>query len=520
MSQKYYSSAKGYSDFKLLFPAIDRNTKSFDCGEANGGSWFITDIQLKPAPSHENNVLFGNWYNINSGDWEFSLLDTAVVYKNSVWSYSGFNPEEKKGTIILGKDSESLVLNYKCKGKQLFLGESTDNMNVLDRDSRYHTVADPTNPPVFKKPVLKPDTAIVKGYCYGFSTKMSSRTATIYVDNILTDKQNNHLVKIEDDGTFKVEIPTLHPQEVYVRMQGNAPRLYLEPGKEVFVLLNFKSNESPLIMGANARLMSELMNLKWDNYYMSRFYREIYNNILDMSAEEYKLFCMMKKEDDLAILRQNVKQYNLSDKYNQVMEKDIRGFYNRNVLHYHYTSESAYRKKHKIPRSQRTLPVTFEVPSDPEFYHYLSTEYMNDELSLLGNSYGNLMNAFIYSPIFRTGNHYFPFLNELNNYADLTEDEKQLVADIQKNITPGYIELQAKYNRKYWRIEREFNKYTAKVQNIPGYDSTKMHILNIINYFSESDTLPEKFKIFCEDAVTYYSNPEVLNAQQFFFKSQ
>ena len=515
MSTQYYSTATGFTDAQLVFPAINTNTTSFTYKEENG-NWFVHDIQLKSAPGPNNNVLFGNWFNVNTGDWEFTLLDTLVIYRNDVWKYSGFDQMKKKGTITLNNNNKTLNLIYKRKGKQLFIGEKTDNLSTLDQDSHYNSVENPINPPIFKKPILKPDTAILKGYCYGFSKEMPNKTATLYVDNIITGDQANHLIKIEDDGTFFVKLPTNHPQDIHIRMKGNTPRLFIEPGKEIFVLLNLKGNHKPMVMGANARLMTELKNYGWNNYYMNRFYQEIKDLILDMSPEEYKFFCMMKKEDDLQTLERLVKKHNLSDKYNQKVKQDIIGYYYRNVLHYHYTSQNAYRQKHNIPRNQRNLPVSFKEPSDPGFYNFLTSEYVNDEISLLGNSFGNLINAFKYSTVLRSDIDYLEYIKLMDGIRELDDDEKKLVEEVKHNISKEFTKLKKNYLNATGDMERFITKkYHEVLDEIVPEDPNELPILTLAKYLLENDTISTQEREYCLLATKYFSNPVVANALTF-----
>src|SRR5690554_7493064 len=148
-------------------------------------------------------------------------------------------------------------------------------------------------------------------------------------------------------------------------------------------------------MGKNARL--NLENLASAPFYMNRFYLEIDKKVLDMDADDFKAFCLQKMEEDLAQFEAIKKEGAWSDRYLQLTPLIIKSNYLRNVLHYDFISSSAYRQKFNIPNTQRELPVNFEIPSETSFFSFIPQDLLTDELSALGDSYENFVNAFSYS---------------------------------------------------------------------------------------------------------------------------
>lgn len=77
-----YPSSEGYSDFKLIFPALPENCSGFDYGEDNG-TWYVNHIQFVSKDKFESLPLYGHWSDVNNGNWTFSLLaDSVVIFQN------------------------------------------------------------------------------------------------------------------------------------------------------------------------------------------------------------------------------------------------------------------------------------------------------------------------------------------------------------------------------------------------------------------------------------------------------
>lgn len=90
LNKQYTMPSSGEVSYQLIFPKVDSSVRLIDYGEANdGGTWFIYDIQIKPSTYKPiiSKSLYGNWFRSDNSQWEISLLDSAVIYKNQVWKY-------------------------------------------------------------------------------------------------------------------------------------------------------------------------------------------------------------------------------------------------------------------------------------------------------------------------------------------------------------------------------------------------------------------------------------------------
>eukprot|EP00825_Cyclidium_porcatum_P023750 TRINITY_DN2635_c0_g1_i1.p1 TRINITY_DN2635_c0_g1~~TRINITY_DN2635_c0_g1_i1.p1 ORF type:complete len:238 (+),score=27.94 TRINITY_DN2635_c0_g1_i1:335-1048(+) len=139
LNDRYTMPVSGDVSYKLIFPAIAKTTSYIDYGEANeGGSWFIYDIEIKPAmiKSGLPKGLSGNWFDKSTGNWEFGFYDKYIVYKNKLWSFN--YPKIKKAvkSLNLKSDGEYIELFYKITSpNNVLLGLSAQDLNEYSNNA-------------------------------------------------------------------------------------------------------------------------------------------------------------------------------------------------------------------------------------------------------------------------------------------------------------------------------------------------------------------------------------------------
>lgn len=523
-----YPSAEGYSDFKLIFPALPESCSGFDYGE-DSGSWYVNHIQFVSKNVLEAQPLYGHWSDVNNGNWSFSLLaDSVVVFQNQAWDIRGSFPEQEAGQVALTAINEpetSLTLSYSFEEDTLILKDGADGEWRLSRTASYENVPNPWNPPAIEQ-VFSTDSVVLSGYLYGYSPELGNRTGTVYVNNLLSGNQGNVLFELDDRGFFSGKLPVVTPGNVYIRSDAFNRSLFVEPGEEVFLFLDGTGPSNVSIMGKNARL--NLENLASAPFYMNRFYLEIDKKVLDMDADDFKAFCLQKMEEDLAQFEAIKKEGAWSDRYLQLTPLNIKSNYLRNVLHYHYISSSAYRQKFNIPNTQRELPVNFEIPSETSFFSFIPQDLLTDELSALGDSYENFVNAFSYSPLFQKPELYNFSLHDLMPLlADsglVQPDDRELVKDLAAAIySAEAIDLRNAFLKKAIKgsdnvEQRLISANERLIQDVvtnrdPDADE---HVLQAFyerllegDSLATSADLSEDDISFCSAAVAYYSHPMV-----------
>ena len=454
----------GESEYKLFFPAINESVSKFDYGEANeGGNWFIYDIQIKPLANASilPQEMLGNWFNTNTRNWKISLFDTLAVYKSQLWSYSDINLKRGKGSIKLKNNSNSVELFIKLdKSGNCKIGQSEDNLEIFTRKLPEITAIKPVDDKPYELPVFKHDSATYSGYFKGYAPRFGGKTFTIYVDDIITGTQDIFLGLINDNGYFTVKIPLYYPHFVYVRSNFFNSSVYLEPGKDVFQILNSgNADNSPLFMGTSGKINNELQSL---NKIHSLNYDDLMNKVIDMKPADFKLYFKNINDQGLAALDSIYKTNTISTKTYQVKRLEIEYNYFQNLMSYAMFFENAYREKHQIPWTQRKLPVEIDSLT-VEYFDFITSEVVNNPLAVLSSGYNSFINRLKYLDILR-GNpeisiSTYGIVEELQKSGyQFTESEKVLVENIKKQEELFNNPEFKSFNEKYGKQQQEFNK--------------------------------------------------------------
>ncbi len=472
LGKKYTMPESGEVDYKLIFPKINPDIRKLDYGEANdGGSWFIYDIQLKPSlnPSRVPQELSGNWFNTESGDWEFGFFDSTAIFNEKLWKYGEVKLKRGEGSIELNnKMAKSGLYVKKGTNGHYLIGESPLQLREYCNDASKNKLKPRVNDKPFEASVFKSDSAIYSGCIKGYTSRVSMKTFIVYVNDIITGEQNPFLVRLSDDGSFSLKIPLYYPHEVYVRSPFFNGSVFLEPGKELFQLFD-SGNEmnKNLFMGECARINTDLHKLEKINGFN---YTDMQNKILDMTPVMYKSYCMDQKQKDLDALEAYIKDHSVSAKASQVQILNIEYRNAANLMAYKMYFEGAYRKKNNIPNTQRTLPVNTENLT-AGYYDFLSNELVNDPLAVLSNDYDHFLNRLKYLELLRGENKGFSTLElvyalQETGYS-FTDEEKKWVDALKEKETPESIAAEKEFREKYGTPTSDFyRKYMDKMQEL------------------------------------------------------
>ena len=294
LDERHKTPPSGKNIYTLYFPPIDPSVGSIDYLES---SWKIFDIELSPK-EHFSLIpekLQGNWLRTDgSNEWVYGIYDNSIIYKGEIWEKVLIKNKGKNYQISLQKDGKQENLNISMKKDKLMIGNNTGKQELFSKTKTFNPEFRLTDDEEFKLPVFNSGTAIYKGYIDGYHPKMGT-TGMVYVNDILVHEQNSHLITIHPDGSFYAEVPMIHPQEVYVRVQNISESVYLEPGKTVFHYIDLSEYTSPfksatlrekrerksLFMGESARVNADLLAMDSIRYFN---YDHMQKVILDMSA--------------------------------------------------------------------------------------------------------------------------------------------------------------------------------------------------------------------------------------------
>ena len=525
LGEQYTMPESGEVRYKLTFPKIDPSFTRLDYGEGNDeGAWFIFDIQLKPDlfQSVLPEKLLGNWFRSDNAQWEISLLDSVAVYKSQIWKYVKYSETQKTGKISLKNGSQNLDMYIQPVDENTSLiGEAPAKLVKYSRQPDESKIS--ADNETFKLPILKTDTVTYCGYINGFSTRYPQRTGMVYVNDVIIGEQLSYLIKIEDNGTFKVKFPHSNPQTVYVRFPFFYGTIFVEPGKTTFQLFDNSNKSNPLLfMGDCARINSELQKMK-DIY--SFDYNELYNKILDFTPEQYKTWCIDLQKKDLAALDKYASEHHLSAKTIQVKRMELVYRYASNIMSYNSNANMAYRQKNNVPQNQNGVPFK-SATLDAGYFSFLTNDLVNNQLGVLSSDYDSFVNRLKFSDILIGDPVFIHSIPEIAEAMEkegykLTPEEKDLAIQMKEIDSPEMKKLRTEFSEKYSNQSADFyKKYASKLQ--PLYQEKKGTAITpemIEEYLvGQKVELTEEEKALFAAQKEYAKNPLVQKYSEFYQK--
>lgn len=459
--------ASGQQVYKLFFPALGNASTKFDYGEDNGGNWSIYDIQCK-ALLVQNALpeeMLGNWYNASTGNWELSLADTLAVYQSKVWAYTLMESKNGQGAISLKSGQLASTLYFK-KGKDgiYSFGSQAKQLAVFSKERKKHNVA-AGNP--FSLPLLKNDTAIFSGWVKGYTPRSNIKSINVSVTDIVIQNSTNYSAMLDDAGRFTLKIPIYHPISVWYKSGNLSGSVFLEPGKDVFIMIDPTANEnSPFFMGGSGLLNTELSALDIGSYDNTYKLSQTYPNL---NPAEFKALCLDMQDKENKKLDSLLKHETISAKAYQIKKSDIKYVYARELLMYKMNFDYWYRKKNNIPRTQRELPVKLEG-LDRNFYDFANDQMVNDPYAVVAPGYFGYLNWFGHVDLLHLTNSFYYILPKM--VADLgkagftlTAQEKSLPEIDRKRDSLSSLPEQKRFNEKYGAQRGAFfDKYIMQLQ--------------------------------------------------------
>jgi thiol-disulfide isomerase/thioredoxin len=444
-AEEFYMPASGETEYRVIFPPVDPSVSHIDYGE-DGGNWHIYDIMIRggKVASLIPAELQGHWF--SQGDWQLSLFDTLAFYNMQTWKYE--TVDTKKGWIILTNDRNKQKIHYKKgkSGKMLF-GESPRSLAEFSRTADF--VSENADNSPFSEPLFNSGKAILKGLIKGYSPRIGAKTGIVYVRDIIGGEMNMVLLDINNDGTFKVEVPLNYPQAVYVQSEILNAEVYLEPDQELFMLMDpslamkmpkYKDNPY-LFMGDNDGMnhwMNELTHLR------RYFPAELYENSLNISPEDYKAKILVDLQNALAELKVVKSQKGISDKALQYMINEITYIYHMMLLNYDLMVMSSYSQKiEQRVHSVRDIPGI--MPPGIDYYSFLNDALVNNPSAISSGGYNEFLSMLRFPNAFRE--RFSPvsdtqiFQAIIEEGINLTNDEEKLYDIVKLAETDDYIRI-------------------------------------------------------------------------------
>jgi thiol-disulfide isomerase/thioredoxin len=521
LNERYTMPASGQVSYVLIFPAVSKATTTIDYGEGNeGGSWFIYDIQIKPAKTTQllPAELRGNWFDKTTGNWELGVFEKYIVYKNKLWTYTMPKSEKMLNSILITNNGLSKKLFYKVADKgNLMIGETAQTLKQYSNEEKARKVKSIDDKP-YELPVFKVDSATYSGYIRNYTTKSGAKTMAVHVDDIIVGNQSTYLVNIEPSGYFTVRLPLYYPHLVWVRSSIFNGSVFLEPGKEVFQLLD--GSKSKLYMGDLAKINSDIERLEKIN---SSDYYQIQNNILNMSPAQYKPFIDKMESKDILALDSVWKTKAISDKAYQIMKMNLQYNYAGYKMFYEIDWESAYRAKNNIPREQRTLNVKPDSLTI-DYLDFITNEFVNNPIAVIAPNYNTFINRLKYLDIISDRNS-MTLNTSVSSIAEelvktgyeLTESEKEMVEKSKEIDLVNNSQEQKQYNEKYQAsINAFYQKYQNNIQQLYK-ENPKASVSHFEEYFKKNNIeLTDNENELLKVMVEYSKSDAAIKIKQFY----
>jgi thiol-disulfide isomerase/thioredoxin len=353
------------------------------------------------APPFE---LIGNWFTTSGGEWTFGFYDKHAIYRSNVWSYTEIQ-REGKTLIITLKNGDKVKTIFAIPGNKgnFLLGEDGTKLTAHSKVKTESAAIKMANDASFDLPVLKDDSSVYKGYVKGYKPDCGFTVGQITVTNSIY-RNESFSISILKDGTFEVKVPLVHPGWAKVILPGVAMDVFLEPGKELFQLIDRKeqlkifSSQKVLFMGECARINYEFMSLKTLIEYDED---DLRFNIIDLTPEEFKKYVFDVRNQKLDQFAEYKRTHVVSAKGNWFIENSIRLNAFVHVSNYNSISNRAV---YSIPANENKVNVEGKwIRHEPSFFSFMKELPLNDARYLMIKNYDRLIESIqnsgiLYSP--------------------------------------------------------------------------------------------------------------------------
>jgi len=403
LGDKWFMPDSGVMNYSIVFPPIDTSTEIINFLDSADdpsivGPYKICRIPLKPhirkSPLPEE--LEGNWLNTDGSNlWVAGLYEDNAVYDCHVWQYTSISRKGKTSVISLKSGSLTKTLYAKMIDKKCCkIGEDKNAGTVcslIPVDKLKETAVDADKP--FDKLLQKNDIAIYSGYIKNFTPLMKNIVGSVDVKDVLSGKQS-FPVKIHPDGTFEARFPIYYPCEVRLKLLGLVNRAFLEPGKQLFQLVDMEKVSGgdshgfgTYFMGPSASLNIELNRSDIGTYGYSYSLAKLFPNI---TIQQYIDSAQVDYTREKAKLETYKTDNKLSKKAIQILDNNLGMRRVLFLMDYNVYGKEAFDNKQKKKEGK----VATEVYNDQNLTdsaYSLVRNALLDSLSIVNYNYSALI---------------------------------------------------------------------------------------------------------------------------------
>lgn len=327
------------------------------------------------------------------------------------------------------------------------------------------------------------------GYIKEYDKRLKYNTGIVYQKNNITREDYPIVVQVYEDGRFEAEIPLIHPETNYIKINKSVVEYYIEPGQTLALILDaedFRNNaisrftrssrykfKKTIFKGPLAKINNHLMNFKVEDFN----FRSFKEKVKTLTPEEFKA-----EQDD--IFRANKE---LLNKYinNNVLDNKTKQVLLNTLITDHATLLFDFISRREREAKQNELFANLQTPVTNEYYSFLRDINFNNKGLLVPNRFSIFVNRLEFSkPISiyakRKSMKIDPEISLQqyldNNKIELTENDKKLKEE-SKNLRfksfDEYKKHQKKYSKPYANALKAHNaKYIQPLVDKQNADIT------------------------------------------------
>jgi thiol-disulfide isomerase/thioredoxin len=373
--------------FTCNFPPISRQTKKIDLAEPDCQQqcFNIWDIELPEITAPQ--AIAGDWFKTDgSKQWELGFYNSKVAYNSRLWNYTSVTRQGKNVVIGLKDGDNNLTLTLKIGNQgHLFIVGKKSTTELFNSAAAGKTQVADTKSAFTPANVYKTGMAEYAGYIKGYSSRLGFKTGQIFVNNAVTGEQENYLVKIAEDGSFKVSFPVNYTKQCYVYFPFSYAAICFEAGKRVFQKFDVTGNAvTTSFMGDNAALNNDLYHTQF--VLLNIDWIKVRKDLLNATPNQYKAYYINLREERLGMLNSYRLQNGMTTQAYNLARLGITYSLTQFLFKYNAETWEAYRQANNIaPENRRSqLPP---VKLEKAYYSFFKDVKFNDPLAVVSADY-------------------------------------------------------------------------------------------------------------------------------------
>ncbi|MBO7477429.1 MAG: thioredoxin family protein [Salinivirgaceae bacterium] len=202
------------------------------------------------------------WRDDSTGDWFIGFAEKHVIYESRVFDIAQQTETDSCVSLTLCDGRKITVSKTKTEQRQISVdGGTTVLCSQITTPSLPDYPTKDTRKGFVDNDYRENDSVTIVGWLKDMPRKFwrISGEFELTYHNIIRDKQESVYTKLKPDGQFTLRFPLLNTTQVFVDWKRTHISTVLEPGKNYFLLFDFKTMQC-LFMGDDVRVQNELVS--------------------------------------------------------------------------------------------------------------------------------------------------------------------------------------------------------------------------------------------------------------------